>query len=284
MKKVLAILLALIFCVSIFAACGEAKEPASANPGTNNEPSKTDDSNKTEDPGKTEEPGKAEDPATPDSGETKLKAGLSSDGKTFVGILDKTDDYTLVIEKVNAVGDDRIGVKSTDGKVEIGHYNASGTRRMQSYELDWASLGLEGLPYEYLGSTFVLDVSDPDNIKVTNTPKKATYVVTFADVKIGGQESLETTTYEMPDGYKFNLSDLHYGIVRPNNLLNEGGKFVTGWNDKSVNTPNLFIKEESIKNYYYMTAAELYNKFMICPHTEAPMGYTGTLSPNDQAK
>ena len=209
---------------------------------------------------------------------------MQSDGKTYIGILDKTDDFTLVIEKVNSVGDDRLGVKAAEGKVEIAHYNSSGTRRMQFFELDWASLGLEGLPYEYLGSTFVLDVSDPDNIKVTNTPKKATYVVTFADVKIGGQESLETTTYEMPDGYKFNLSDLHYGIVRPNNLLNEGGRFVTGWNDKSVNTPNLFIKESSVKDYYYMTAVELYNKFLICHHIEAPIGYTGTLSPNDQAE
>ncbi len=270
MKKFLATLLALTLCICIFAACGDEADKDAPTSDTEGNVENTDPTtpNEPENPGTTEDPGKAEDPATPYGNETKLKAGLSSDGKTFVGILDKTDDYTLVIEKVNTTGDDRIGVKSADGKVEIGHYNVSGTRRMQSYELDWASLGLEGPAYEYLGSTFVLDVSDPDNIEVTNTPKKATYVVTFADVKIGGQESLDTTTYEMPDGYKFNLSDLHFGIVRPNNLLNEGGKFVTGWNDKSVNTPNLFISEDHVQDYYYITAAELYDKFMICHHTE----------------
>ena len=281
MKKILALLLTLVLCVSVFAACGETKDPEAKDPS--NTPASPADKPEDKPADKPEDKPEDKPQDTPASSE-HIKDGMQSDGKTYIGVLDKTDDFTLVIEKVNTVGDDRIGVKAAEGKVEIAHYNSSGTRRMQFFELDWASLDLEGLPYEYLGSTFILDISDPDNIKVTNNPKKATYVVTFADVKIGGQEYLETTTYEMPDGYKFNLSDLHYGIVRPNNLLNEGGKFVTGWNDKSVNIPNLFIKESAVKDYYFMTAVELYNKFLICHNTEAPIGYTGTLSPNDQAK
>ena len=103
-------------------------------------------------------------------------------------------------------------------------------------------------------------------------------------MKIAGEESAETTTYEMPDGYKFNLPDLHYGILRANNLINEGGKYVTGWNDKSANIPNLFIKENGKRDYYCMTAAELYNKYIICLCKVPPIGYTGTPSINDQAK
>ena len=275
MKKVLAILLALIFCVSIFAACGEAKEPASANPGTNDEPGKTDDSNKTEEPGKTEEPNQTE----------TLKAGLSSDGKTYVGLLDKTDDYTLVIEKVNAGTDERTGVKAAEGKVEIAHYNSTGTRRMQFFELDWASLGLEGASYEYLGSTFVLDISDQANIKVLNKPVKATYVVPVADIKTTLDTETGDTVYELPGGVKFNLSDLNYGTCRNNHLLNEGGKFASGWNDKSVNIPKMFTFEEYVDHYYAFTYVELYNKYLsTCDVIDAPKGYTGTLSPNDQAK
>ena len=69
MRKLFALLLVLVMCVSIFAACGEAKEPAAK-----------------------EEPGKTEEPDAP-----KLKPGMQADGKTFIGILDQTDEFTLVI-------------------------------------------------------------------------------------------------------------------------------------------------------------------------------------------
>ena len=60
MKKLLALLLALMMCVAVFAACAnETKDP-----GTTDEPGKTDEPGNTEDPGKTDEPSKPEDPAT----------------------------------------------------------------------------------------------------------------------------------------------------------------------------------------------------------------------------
>ncbi|MBR6681374.1 MAG: hypothetical protein IKL40_00120 [Clostridia bacterium] len=198
MKKLLALLLALIMCVGAFAACAnETKEPASPD---------------TTDPGKTEDPSKPED---------------DTNKNIVIAHFDMTESYTLTIEKAGTVGDERIGVRCDAGKIQAGTYNTSGKKRTASYEFDFASLGLEGHSWEYLGATVEIDVSDENNPKIVNTPIKSTFIVKTTELKFP-----DNYTVELPNGIRIDLPTCNYGILRPNNLLNEGGWFIPGWNDK----------------------------------------------------
>ena len=238
MKKIIALLLALIMCVAVFAACGEKpEEPASPD-------------NTPENP---EEPGKPEEPTVDYS-----KPGLAADGKTFVGVLDMTDYYTLVIEKVGQSGDARMGVRAAAGKVQIGSYNSAATKRNKNFEIDWSLLGLEGHPWEYLGATVVLDVSDEANIKVIKAPEKKTaYCVKLDEITFP-----DATHMKMPDGTEFDITATNWGGLTNTYLLNEGGWFIPKWNDTSITGQDslMFTREDFSSGWYFIVRCDLYNE------------------------
>lgn len=89
---------------------------------------------------------------------------------TFEGILDKTEDYNIVIETPGTTGNERIGVRAAAGKVEIGQYNKLGSKRTDALEFDWSELGLEGEAWEYLGATFEFDTTGATPV-LTNKPR-----------------------------------------------------------------------------------------------------------------
>jgi len=229
MRKTLALLLALIMCVGAFAACtSKTEDPASPD---------------TTAPGKTDEPGKTEEPA---------------DSNKVVAHFDMTESYTLVIEKAGTVGDERIGVRCDAGKIQAGTYNTSGKKRTASYEFDFASLGLEGHSWEYLGATVEIDVSDAANPKIINTPVKSTFAVKTADLTFPND-----TTVKLPNGIEINLATCNYGILRPNNLLNEGGWYIPGWNDKTTilnKNNNHFVNPNYIQEWAIWTVCDYKGK------------------------
>ena len=249
MKKLIALLLALIMCVGVFAACGESKEPASPS--------------NTEEPGKTEDPGTT-DPGTTDPGTTEeptidyTKPGLKEDGKTFVGVLDMTDYYSLVIEKIGQSGDARMPIRAAAGKVQIATYNAAGKKRTASYEIDFSALGLEGHAWEYLGATVVLDVSDAANIQVIKAPeKKTSYCVKLSEISFPNE-----ITVKMPDGKEFDIASMNWGGLTNTYLLNEGGWYIPGWNDTSIqnSSSGMFTKEAFNTGWYFICGCELYGE------------------------
>ena len=186
-----------------------------------------------------------------------LKPGLSKDGKTFVGVLDMTDYYTLVIEKVGQSGDARMGVRASEGQVQIAVYNATGKKRTEAYEVDFSILGVSGHPWEYLGATVVLDLSDEDNIKVVTPPKKTTYCVSLSEMTFPN-----STTVKMPDGTEFNIAKMNWGGLTNHYLLNEGGQYIPGWNDTSIvnSSSGMFTNESFSSGYYLVCGCELYNE------------------------
>ena len=242
MKKTLALLLALIMCVGIFAACGETKEPETKDPvdtpADKPEDKPSEPTDKPED-----KPAEPTEPTNPN---------------VVIAHFDKTESYTLVIEKPGTVGDERIGVRCAAGKIQAGTYNTSGKKRTAEYEFDFASLGLEGHSWEYLGATVEIDTSDANNPKIVNTPVKSTFAVKTADLKFP-----DDLTCELPNGIKVNLPTLNYGILRPNNLLNEGGWFIPGWNDKTtiLNAQNNhFVNPNYIQEWAIFTICDYKGK------------------------
>ena len=246
MKKLIALLLALIMCVGVFAACGEAKEPASPDTPADKPTEPTD---KPED-----KPAEPTEPAAPDYS----KPGLKEDGKTFVGVLDMTDYYSLVIEKIGQSGDARMPIRAAAGKVQVGSYNAAGKKRNASYELDFSALGVEGHAWEYLGATVVLDVSDAANIKVIKAPeKKTSYCVKLNEITFPND-----TTVKMPDGTEFDIASMNWGGLTNKYLLNEGGWYIPGWNDTSIvnASSGMFTKEAFNSGWYFICGCALYNE------------------------
>ncbi len=229
MKKILALLLAVIMCAGVFAACGDEKEPA------------VDNTDKTDGAGKTDETDKPK--------ETQIKV-------TF----DMTDTYTLVIETLNVETIRRTGVRCEPGKVQVGKYNPTG-RRTKGYEFDWASLGLEGKPWEYLGSECEIDITDEANPVMLTKPVKSVWCVKATDVTFP-----DTKTLQIPDGTTFELKIMNYGGLRQNLLFNEGGQFVPNWNwAKNCNSPTdtLYTSDSYNYGYYVIIKVPQYGKNFI---------------------
>ena len=252
MRKILALLLALIMCVGVFAACGEDKEPAANDPGTTDpgkteEPGKTDEPGKTEDPGKTEEPGKTDEPSNPDA--PAVPEGYKRTKVTF----DMTDTYTLVIETVGAATIHRVGIRSEEGKVGAGYYNPIG-RRTIGFEFNWSDFGLEGRPWEYLGSEFEIDVKQFEEKELKNT----VYQIATKPVKSVWCEKADSLVFpddksvKMSDGTVLDLSIMNYGGLRQNLLFNEGGQYLPNWNwVKNCNSPTDLVFTLPSYNYGY---------------------------------
>ena len=229
MKRTLALLLALIMCMGIFAACGEeTKQPAS------------------------------DDSSSDDAGTTKEPEGEKS---SIIKVnFDMTDTYTLVIETLNVATIYRTGVRCEEGKVQVGKYNPAG-RRTKDYEFDWASLGLEGKPWEYLGSECEIDISDEANPVMVTKPVKSLWCVKATDVTFP-----DSNTLQIPDGTTFDLKIMNYGGLRQNLLFNEGGQFLPGWNwVKNCNSPtdSVFTKAPYNTAYYVLIKAPQYGKNFI---------------------
>ena len=201
---------------------------------------------------------------------------------TFEGILDKTEDYNIVIETPGSSGDDRIGVLADAGMVEIGRYKRDGMERTGSLKLAWADLGLEGEAWEYLGATFEFDTTGATPV-LTNKPEKSCFAIALADVVQDGEN------LTLPNGKVLPLTDLNYGRLRANNMLNEGGKFASGWNDLRVDA-DFF---DNTTGYYVFLNCEKYNQSIvvsaqmlpgeaIAPEDTDPDGvFTGALDMTD---
>ena len=246
MKKILALLLALIMCVGVFAACGEeAKEPAAKDPvdtpADKPEDKPTQPTDKPED--KPSEPTDPNAPPVPE-GYTRTKV-------TF----DMTDTYTLVIETVGAATIRRVGIRSEEGKVQAGKYNPVG-RRTTKYEFNWADFGLEGKPWEYLGSEFEIDVKDFEEKELKNTvyqiatkPVKSLWCAKASDITFPNEK-----TVKLPNGVELDLSIMNYGGLRQNLLFNEGGQYIPNWNwVKNCNSPtDLVFTLPAYNSAYYV--------------------------------
>lgn len=245
MKKIFALLLITMLGVGMFTGC--SNEPA---PGTTA-------------PAQTTTQAPAED-------------------TTFVGILDETEDYTLVIETPGTSGDERIGVRCAAGNVQIGQYNKLGSKRDNSIEVAWKDLGLEGESWEYLGATFEFDVSGATPV-LKNAPEKSCYVVAYNEVTLGDD------AVTIPGDVSFKYADLNWGAMRPNSLINEGGKYVQGWNDLSV-TADFF---DATNGFYVFCYSAMYKQSLVCTtrllpgealapaDTDAEGTFTGSLDMTD---
>lgn len=194
-------------------------------------------------------------------GEAIAPEDTDPDG-VFTGALDMTDSYTLVIETPGSSGDDRIGVLADAGMVEIGRYKRDGMERTGSLKLAWADLGLEGEAWEYLGATFEFDTTGATPV-LTNKPEKSCFAIALADVVQDGEN------LTLPNGKVLPLTDLNYGRLRANNMLNEGGKFASGWNDHSVKA-SYFDVDDGQTGGYLVCICEKYDASIICKAAELP--------------
>ena len=258
MKKALSLILAAMMLLALLAGCG----------ADNGQTPNTDDQQQSADNQQNEQQNENQNPEEPST--------------TFEGILDKTEDYNIVIETPGTTGNERIGVRAAAGKVEIGQYNKLGSKRTDALEFDWSELGLEGEAWEYLGATFIFDISGEKPV-LTNKPEKCCYVVPVGDIKLG--EDAVT----LPNGVEFKYAYLNNGIMRPNSLINEGGKYVMGWNDLSVDA-DFF---DNTTGYYVFLNCEKYNQSIvvsaqmlpgeaIAPEDTDPDGvFTGALDMTD---
>lgn len=274
MKRVLALLLALAMCVALFAACSKEKEKPSTPDNT---------------PPQDNTPTKPDDPSTPsdpvDVGPALPTLGIQEDGVTFIGILDATDDYSMVIENQGAYREDRLGVYADAGTVQIAAYNKGGTRRAPVYSIDWASAGLDGAPYEYLGATFVLDISDPNAPKIKETSGKTTECILYADIVIGTDNG--KATYTLPDGKVFGTGQTIW-CGATGHVINDSSVYIPRWNDVS-NAAEIFSGSfgsygtNNTADYYLFIQIPALNMTAYVKINDAPSGYTGKLSPNDAA-
>ena len=255
MKKVLSLVLAAMLMLTLFTGCTQEPQGDKVSADPTVAPAATDA------PAPTAEP--SAEPEVP---------------TTFEGVLDKTEDFNIVIETPGTSGNQRLGVRAAAGKVEIGQYNKLGSKRTDALEFDWTALGLEGEAWEYLGATCVFDITGAAPV-LTNTPEKCCYVIPVADITLG------TDSVTLPNGVEFKYSYLNNGAMRPNSLINEGGKYVMGWNDLTVDAD--FFNNTS--GYYVFLNCERYNQSIvvsspllpgeaIMPEDTDPVGvFTGTL-------
>ena len=119
-------------------------------------------------------------------------------------------------------------------------------------------MGLEGKSWEYLGATVKIDVTDPDNPKIEGKPAKSTFCTDFAGISFTND-----TTAVLPSGVSFDLKNINYGAVRPNNLINEGGQYIPKWNDKGTVTSKdsaLFTNSSFTDGYYIWVKVSIGDK------------------------
>ena len=271
MKKIIAMLLTLIMCVSVFVACGEEKKPEVKDPVDN--PAEPTDKPEDKPEDKPAEP--TDKPAEPTIDYSK--PGLQADGTVFVGVLDMTDYHTLVIEKLGQSGDARMGITAAEGKVQIGSYNSAATKRNKNFEIDWSLLGLEGHPWEYLGSTVVLDVSDVANVKVIKAPeKKSTFCVKLEELNFSVSGKLG-----LPDGTELDMEDINWSGFTNKCLINEGGKYVPNWNDKGTKDANspIFSRPDFNKDWYVICRCDIYDQTAVAPAVKYSLHEFPTAAP-----
>ena len=268
MKKILALLLALIMCVGVFAACGEDKK----EPDTK-EPAADDPADKPED--KPSEPtDKPEDPATPDETD---KDPVPEGYKRVKATLDMTDIYTLVLQSGEVTYEDRVGVRAPEGKISCGVYNPVG-RRTKNYEFDWASLGLEGRPWEYLGSEVTIDVKTDDetSYQMYTKPIKSTWCVKASDITFP-----DDYTLQIPDGTTFDLKIMCYVELMSNFLFNSGMNTMPNWNwFKNCNSSKdlLYNNPAYCSGYFVISKIPQYKRNFI---TDTMCPINGNLNDND---
>ncbi len=288
MKKTLALVLSLILIVSLFAACGEKTTDTGTAGTTTTTPSTgtTEPSTGTTTPstgtttpstgtttpstGTTTPSTGTTTPSTgtttPSTGTTTPSTGTTEPAPTKVkATIDMTDLYTLVIKTVGASGDDRTGVRAAAGKIQAGVYSANGRTRTQNFEFDFASLGLPGYAWEYLGAEVEIDTSGAAP-KITGTPVKSTFCVTREQITFDAAGKIATVA-----GVEFDISKINYGWLRTNTLLNEGGQFIPGWNDKATinsQSSTLFNSEKYIKSIYIFVNAAQFGQQMLVQYAD----------------
>ena len=285
MKKTLALLIALVMIVSLFAACGETGTTTTPSTGTTTTPSTgSSDSSGT---GSTTTPSTGST-TTPSTGSTTTPSTGSTTTepagpRKITGVIDVTDDYSMAIKSPGAAAADRTSIRCEAGKIQVATYNAAGTARVAKdvVTIDFASLGVEGYAWEYLGSTLEVEV-DGDNVKVLSKPEKCTFIVPTETITFPNEE-----TAKLPNGEEFDLKTISSGVLRGGHLINEGGKVIPGWMDKagvaasSDHTLAGYAKasfwSESKGGYVLFAKVPLYNQTIclnIMKTEDLPAGYS----------
>ena len=168
--------------------------------------------------------------------------------------------FTLVIKTVGAAGSLREGIRAEEGKIQCGVYNPIG-RRTKGYEFNWADLGLEGRPWEYLGCEVEIDVKTDSKdtvFQLASKPFKSTWCVKASEVTFPNDSTLKA-----PDGTEFDLSIMNFGALRNNLLFNEGGQYIPGWNwVKNCNSPTdpVFTNPVYCSNYFVFIKVPQFGK------------------------
>ncbi len=174
---------------------------------------------------------------------------------TVIATIDKTDTWSLVIEERGS--SPRVGSLAPAGKIAAGIYNKLGTNRTEEYLFDFASLGLEGKAWEYLGATVTVDISDPANPKVYGTITKSTFCVKFEDLSFPTDKSVK-----LSNGVEFALP-LYYGGIHSNNLINDGGQYIPKWSDigtVTCSTDRIFTSSSFTNGYYVFVKVSIDGK------------------------
>lgn len=159
--------------------------------------------------------------------------------------IDKAEDWTLVIETPGAALGERIGVKSEVGKIAAGRYSTGGGKRIAEYLFDFASLGLTGESWEYLGAKVEIGITNPNKPRIVNEPVKSCFCVKRNEITFVGE-----TIAKLSDGVEFDLLYINSGRIRPNNLINEGGWYIPKWNNKLP--PKTKVSNYFSKDMYYI--------------------------------
>ena len=241
MKKILCIILALAACFTLLSACGKKEQPSGPS---------------------------ASSPSELPAPETDLPD--ESEPKIISGIIDMTEDYTMVITIPDVSPESRIGRSSEPEFVGVGSYNDKGTARLaEEYYLRFSALGLPGQPWEYLGATVDVEVSG-SSPKLLNTIEKCTYIVPADSITFP-----DNRTVLLPNGVSFEIEKLSLGGLYREHLINEGGRAVPVWKSKDVikDANAAFWNEPA--DYYLFSKIELYvqNVVVPIPASELPSGF-----------
>jgi len=209
MKRLTALMLALILCLGLFAACSGKKDPAN-KPDTPDGPS-------------------VDTPDTPSTPDTPTTPDVPEDTKKQM-VLDATDGLTIAIKNRGESSiNDRVGIQAEKGTVQLATYHKSGALRQNVTTFQWADLGLEGQPWEYLGSVFEVELADPANPVILSKPTQKSAFVYEGRARIpfegDNQIKLPIGTFDIPGKLQ------HCGF-NGQNLICEGGQFLPKWGDK----------------------------------------------------
>jgi len=147
------------------------------------------------------------------------------DVPTVKAIFDMTDSYTFVVKEVGLKANAREGVLAEEGKIQAAIYSDDGTTRTMVGEWDFASLGLPGAAWEYLGATVVLDMSDESNPKLINTPVKSTFCVAYDQIEFPDS----TTAKIKGTDVTIDLSEFNQATLRKDVLIDVDGNYAGAW-------------------------------------------------------